>query len=216
MKKLTLTAVLCALAGSLPAADFSFAGMFTADNNVQPFEFTVGSTSTITLRSWSYAGGTNAAGDLIARGGFDPILALFSGTGSAAVFVNQNDDGGCGLVAADSGTGECWDTFFSATVGPGTYTATVMQYDNFANGPTLGAGFLHDGNGNFTASFGCSQGFFCDVSDVDPFNNRDSHWAFDILNVESAVVVGSPEPATMLLLGGSLVLLGGLKLRKRA
>lgn len=76
--------------------NFSFTGTFSQDDNVQLFHFTVGDTSTVTLRTWSYAGGVNAAGQTIARGGFDPILALFDGTG---VLINQNDDGGCGLVA---------------------------------------------------------------------------------------------------------------------
>jgi hypothetical protein len=58
----------------------------------------------------------------------------------------------------------------------GNYTVSVMQYDNFANGPNLSNGFRENGNTNFTARFGCSQGFFCDVTG----SNRDGHWAFDM------------------------------------
>ena len=64
------------------AADFSFTGNFNLDNDVQLFNFSVGAPSTVTLRTWSYAGGINAAGQTIARGGFDPIQAVFNSTGT--------------------------------------------------------------------------------------------------------------------------------------
>ena len=64
------------------ATDFSFTGNFTNDNDVALFDFTVGASSPdVILRTWSYAGGTNAAGQVIAEGGFDPILAVFDSTG---------------------------------------------------------------------------------------------------------------------------------------
>lgn len=63
------------------AVDFSFSGMFTGDDDVQLFDFSVGMASLVTFRTLSYAGGTNAAGTVIARGGFDPILALFDSRG---------------------------------------------------------------------------------------------------------------------------------------
>ncbi len=186
------------------ADDFSFTGTFTQDDNVQQFNFAVGAPSTVTLRTYSYAGGTNAAGQVIPRGGFDPILALFDGAGN---LLNQNDDGGCGKVPADSGTGMCWDTYLQSGLAPGNYSVTVMEYDNFANGPNLANGFTEQGNGNFTPQIAsnCQAAQFCDVSGVSPWNQRDSHWAFDILNVASATEVvpsgppanSVPEPGTL-------------------
>src|SRR5215510_14265065 len=89
------------------ADNFSFTGTFTQDDNVQLFNFSIGAPSSgVILRTWSYAGGVNAAGATIARGGFDPILALFNATTGA--LIGQNDDGG-GLVPADSGTGATFD-----------------------------------------------------------------------------------------------------------
>lgn len=61
--------------GNVNAADFSFTGNFEHDDEVQEFNFTVTApVSGTTLRTWSYAGGTNAAGAEVARGGFVPSL----------------------------------------------------------------------------------------------------------------------------------------------
>jgi hypothetical protein len=182
------------LAASLAsAANFSFQGTLTRDDEVQLFTFAVGSTSTVTLRTWSYAGGVNAAGTTIARGGFDPILALFNGSGA---LINTNDDGNFN-VPADPVTGENFDTYLQSSLGPGTYTVSVMQYDNFANEPNLSNGFVNTGNPTFTSIFGCSNRRFCDVDGV----NRTGAWAFDVLGVDAASVPtppsGVPEPATV-------------------
>ena len=75
---------------------FSFVGTLTSANNVLQFDFTVTTQSQITLRTYSYAGGTNAQGQVIPSGGFDPILALFNSVGA---LINQNDDGGSNVPA---------------------------------------------------------------------------------------------------------------------
>jgi len=184
------------MAGVAHANNFSFTGHFTQDDNVQLFHFVVGATSNVTLRSWGYAGGTNAAGTLIARGGFDTILALFDSTGA---LIDSNDDGfdvniGC-LVPADSVSGACYDSLLTSSLSAGTYTVAVMEYNNFANGPNLSDGFQQDGQGNFTGSLtGHPGGSFWDVTG----DQRDNHWAFDILDVQGATTV--PEPSTLLLL----------------
>lgn len=177
------------------ADDFSFTGSFNSINDVQLFTFSIGATSTVTLRSYGYAGGTNSAGMVIPEGGFDPILALFRGTGPGAVYINQNDDGGCSLVPADSVTGQCWDTYLQLPgLTPGEYTVSIQDYANFANGPTIGDGFT---GGALTG------GTFIDASGT----NRNANWAFDVLGVDSASTPPTspvPEPSSLALLGTGL------------
>ncbi|MGH9611524.1 MAG: DVUA0089 family protein [Bryobacteraceae bacterium] len=192
-----------ALAASAFADNFSFTGTFVQDDQVQAFSFSVGATSNVTLETLAYAGGVNAAGQTIAEGGFDPILALFDSTGAE---IGQNDDGGSS-VPADSVTGEYFDTFLNlGTLTAGNYTVTIQEYDNFANGPNLSDGFSRTGQGNFTsAAFGNDgPGGFYDVTGT----QRDSHWAFDILGVNSAST-GNPAPSATPEPGSILLLVSG-------
>ena len=194
-----IAATLLSLAAApASAADFSFTGNLANGDEVQFFNFSVGAPSLVSLVTYSYAGGVNAAGQTITRGGFDPILSLYDATGAKVGF---NDDGGCGLVALDTASGQCWDTFFTATLASGNYSVAVSTFANF--GPDQLPG-VFPGSGHFD---------FSDVSGASN-NPRDSHWAFDVLNVDSAILVppgAVPEPATwaMMIIGfgavGSMV-----------
>lgn len=187
---LAAAAALAALAATpAAAADFSFSGMLGDPNDVLFVDFTVAGSSTVTLRTYSYAGGTNAGGQTFAAGGFDPILALFN---SAGVLIDDNDDGGCSAVPADPVTALCYDTFLQLDLAPGTYTVAVSQFPNFAVGPNLSDGFENDA--------------------VD-FDGRTQAFAFDVLNVDIASG-GVPEPSSWALLIGGFGMAGG-SLRRR-
>src|ERR1019366_10737204 len=128
---------ICAIALALTAqaANFSFQGQFGADDQVQLFQLTLNSTTTITMVSLAYGGGTNSGGTLIPPGGFDTFFTLFAADGSQ---IDTNDDGGCGNV--NSGNGGCLDAWLSEDLAAGSYTLALTESGNDPMG-SLGDGF---------------------------------------------------------------------------
>lgn len=171
LQRLRLALLLSVAALSTPAfaADFSFTGNLPNDDSVLLFSFTIGAPGNVSVRTYSYAGGTNADGAVIPAGGFDPILSVFDSTGA---LIDANDDDETGTVAVDPVSGQEWDTYLELTALPaGQYTVAVSQYANFATGPNLSNGF----EGSGTSGFVDDDGF-----------TRTSAWAFDVLNADSA------------------------------
>lgn len=204
--------------GSAFALNYSFAGNFVYDDDVQMFSFRLDTQSDVTLKTYSYAGGTDAAGNIIARGGFDPVLALFN---SAGVLLDISLDGYYPEVEMDSVSGQYWDDYFTALLDPGIYFVSLMQYDNLPVGTNLADGFVREGQQYFTRDFaiGDDSGNFYDTSGM-LGNARDGHYALDILNVayatEGTDIAPIPEPCTMVLLGAGLGLMGFVRRRQTA
>jgi hypothetical protein len=179
------------------SSNFSFEGLFLTDDQVQLFDFTLASGSTVTLQSWGYGGGTNSANTVIAPGGFDSYFTWYASDGTQ---IGQDDDS-CGAGHAHNGT--CLDAYAQVFLPAGSYTLALTQYYNLPNG-NLSDGFSEQGQGNFTANGGCLA--FCDIFG----NTNNGNWAVDILNVASATQVGgsaTPEPSTWVLSIAGLALI---------
>jgi len=212
-KYLALTVAFAAFGGVASASSFSYTGSFVTDDQIQAFLFSLSGPSTVAAITFSYAGGTNQAGSGIPQGGFDPVLAIFD---SGGILKAISDNGTCGQVNTDSVTGACFDSFISQSLAAGNYTLVLSQSDNSPVDGNLSDGYTRTGQTDFTSSFGCSNGEFCDIN----ADNRTPNWAVDIDNVTSSSLPGdggggaAPEPATFLLLGGGFA--GILMLRRRS
>jgi len=182
----------------------SYTGAFTQDDGMQIFPLRLDLPAQVTLVSFGYAGGTNAAGQVIPRGGFDSVLSLFGATG---MLLAENDDGGFN-VPTEALTGTTFDAFLALNLAAGDYFIAVTQFDNLAIGPLLSSGFVRTGGAAFTTSFGCvdAQPAFNDVSGQAGCG-RTGNWAFD-------VQVEAPEPASMALLGIALLGLAAPRLQR--
>lgn len=192
-----------AISTATTGSNFSFEGLFLTDDQVQLFDFTLGASSTITMQSWGYGGGTNAANLVIPAGGFDTFFTWYGSDGSQ---IGTADD--CGAGPGHSHNGACLDAYAQVTLPAGSYILALTQAGNDPNG-SLSDGFTEQGQGNFTANGNCPA--FCDT-----FGNTDNgKWAVDILNVTSATQVGAtPEPSTWVLsIGGIALLLAALRRR---
>lgn len=194
-------AVVLAPVAAVRAADFSFTGAFTRDDDMALFGFSVaaGPVSLVTLRTSSYA-----------TGGFDPVLSLFRA--SDGLLLADNDDVNAaiptGTVPADPTTGLRSDSFLEIDLEPGAYLLALTQYDNLAAGPNLANGFARAGTGNFTGG-----PFLQSVQQAGGGainHSRTGNYSVQILNVTSAQVI--PEPGTLALIG--FAGLGGSLLRR--
>jgi hypothetical protein len=214
-----LVCLLFAAGASLSTAsaqnNFSFEGLFLSDDQVQLFSFTLASAETVSFQTFGYGGGTNSADQVVPPGGFESLLTWFEPDGT---YIDNSLTCGSGKSYLDA----CLDAYGQVPLAAGTYTLALTQSGNGpVTGPNcafpdgnLSCGFTQQGSGNYTPLTtqdpGCTE--FCGT-----FGSLESgNWAVDILNVSSASIsTATPEPATMLLAGCSLALLGLAKRRRR-
>jgi hypothetical protein len=188
-----------------------YQGTFAADDDEVQFTIDVSATELVTIESWGYAGGTvptSPSPTAIAAGGFAPNAILFDPSGNEIV----SDAGGhCGITNTDPVTGNCDDSYIQETLGPGSYTLALVEYDNEPNDSFLGDGFVQDGNPGFTcAEFG-QTGNFCDVTTA-LGTARDGNYA---VSVTAADIVATPEPAAISLFWLGSCFFAALLFRRR-
>ena len=165
------------------AASVSYNGNFTLDSDIQLFNFTVTTPSTVTMETTSFA-----------SGGFAPILTLFDPSG--------NYDGEVDAANSDA----LYSLLLSA---PGLYTLALTEYFNKAVGPNIAAGFDNagfPGDPNFTGIlYGVPGQSFIAPDGM----QRTNAWA---VTIQTANTVTVPEPDSLsLAISGMAVLAAFLR-----
>jgi len=217
LKCASILLIICAfslsLGNSARADTTSYAGSLSSASDIYTATFNISGPTpeAVVIQTWGFGGGTNAAGQSIAAGGFDPFVGLFSGTGTSASILTDTSGNPLGTSdllsnfasyagcppanTVNIGGGVCGDITMSAQLGPGTYTVLLSDAGYipnavFDNG-TLGEGFSDFTGGAFQT---------CNTTSSDTTCATDSsQWAFDLTVGGSPTP--TPEPSSAFLLG---------------
>jgi hypothetical protein len=199
-KTLLLSALLIlAFSQVVAAGTLTYSGQFGLDEDVVLIPLLISGNTLVTIQTTSFASGIT---------GFEPVLTVFDGAGNLLL---QDATGGtepnaCGARLTDPASGFCLDAYIQATLGTGSYTVALSEWDNIPGG-TLADGFPQTGNGNFTGpEFLGQPGAFILFNT----SQRTNNWA---LQIDGAASTPTPEPGTAGLLGTALA--GAVMLRRR-
>lgn len=211
-RAVALTAVAASALVDGSAETISYTGTLTSPEDAVEINLSLASSGSVTLQTYGFGGGTNGAGTVIAPGGFDPFVGLFSGMGAGAVFIDGTSDiltsysPGCppaGTIEIGSVPGQCGDVnlqFPDLATGP--YTVLLSDGDYIPNAVfEASPGLLGDG---FTD---LSGGVFQTCYDANDCNSDTANWALDITASEGSngpSPVPEPLPADLVALGVSL------------
>jgi len=196
-----------------------FSGNFAFDNDVVLFDVFVKAPAQLVVYSTSYA-----------SGGFQPHLELFDATGTTQFTLSNGGAPACVPTgpAPLRPPGICGDAAIQegATVADalsiGHYIVALSQADNLSDGFDVHNPFTHDGvaGRNYTAAPGICDNFFCDSFFLTP---NTSDWALTFqFNTQTGSALGTvdeiaavPEPATGVLIIGSLGILAAVRFAKQ-
>lgn len=135
-----VSATLIASASWTQAANFSFSGNLSANDDVRFFSFTLAATAPVTLATQSFG-----------SGGFDPVLSLFDSSGALTGFSDDNLTTGS------------LDALIQQSLVAGSYTLALTQALNYPAGLNLAQGFIGSGVQNFG---GRTSAFVLDIQNV--------------------------------------------------
>lgn len=208
----------------------SYVGTLATPESTFETTLTLTSAESVTLQTYGFGGGMNGNGMVIAPGGTDPFLAIFSGTGSGATILtdtsgdtfgtsldldNYSSFTGCppANTVSDFGDTTCGDVTMSfASLAAGTYTIVLGDGQYIANAVfdngTLGEGFTD-----------LTGGAFCNVFDGDtgtPCPNTTGAYALDVTTSGSGSTPPPPmpEPSALILLAAGLAGIGSVRPRR--
>jgi hypothetical protein len=207
----------------------SFTGTLASSTDVFETTFSLPTSTAVTLQTYGFGGGMNAAGTPIASGGTDPFLAIFAGAGPTAAILtdglgnpfgtsldlgNYGGFSGCPPAGqlAIGGADVCGDITMSLLLPAGDYTVVLSDGQYQANAVVApGATTLGDGFSDFTG------GQFCNVL-INGVNcpNTAGAYALDISGPPAAPVPEPPAVALILPIALGLAVRIGYVRRVRA
>ncbi len=198
MKLYILVSALLA-AGCALGDTVSYTGTLSSPEDTWETDVTLSSAGTLTLQTFGFGGGTNAAGTVIPSGGFDPFVGVSDSSGD---LIQGTSDGlsnytsftGCppaGLVTIGSVPGNCGDITMSLALAAGTYTVLLSDAEYIPN-----AIFDSPSYGNISEGFtDFTGGAFQTCADLNDCNNDTANWALDVTTPSS--VTPTPEPRSL-------------------
>jgi hypothetical protein len=213
---------LCILVPALLAAGCAFAdtvsytGTLNSPEDTWETDATLSSAGTLTIQTWGFGGGTNAAGTVVPSGGFDPFVGVFDSSGD---LIQGTSDGlsnytsftGCppaGLVTIGSVPDNCGDITMSLALAAGTYTVLLSDAEYIPN-----AIFDNPSYGNLSEGFtDFTGGAFQTCADLTDCNNDTANWALEVTT--PANVTATPEPGSLVVCGLGLMAIVAWKLKK--
>jgi hypothetical protein len=206
---------------------FSGTGSLGTPEDVFVEPFTLAAAATVTVQTYGFGGGINADGAVIPSGGFDALVALFSGSPTAATILTDVSGNpfasadnslsyspGCppaGTIAVGTVSDVCGDNTLVENLAAGSYTLLLTDANlvPLAVNPSivLGPYDLTDTSSNTYNDL--SGGVFQTCASSTDCNTDNGNFAVDIIG--SGTV--TPEPATCALFGAGL--LGLILIRSR-